>query len=509
MKPVPVIDPVEFTRMGWPDITLYREQKQIMYSVMENDETVVTAGHQLGKDFISGLIVLWWLCSRRPARVVTTSVKFDQLDHVLWGEIRNFINSCKINLPVDVNHMELRQVDNKGNLQPKCEVTAQVARQGESLAGYHLPRTGGIPRTLAVFDESSGIPDSTYKSCDTWAHRILIIGNPYSCKNFFYKGVKAGDLPDPGNPGRFYRKVMKIKAEDSPNVRYALAEIAAGKPVSNTELIPGVKSYRDYIKHRQTWDKIKQCVGLDAEFYDGEEQDMFPATWLNASESQAMLLPYPRKGEAMGVDTAEGGDSTCWTIIDRYGVIDLISEKTADTNVIPSKTLALMHQYGVPAGMVNFDRGGGGKQHADVLRAKGYPVKTTAFGSKSKEEISRRVKTIHERREMDELRYSYRNRRAQMYHELAIALDINRHAKPFAIPARFEAFRDQLKHFPLQYDGEGVIWLPPKNKPDPTSNKESLVDIIGHSPDEADSLVLAYHQLKWAGRGQAQVKVAF
>jgi hypothetical protein len=61
----------------------------------------------------------------------------------------------------------------------------------------------------------------------------------------------------------------------------------------------------------------------------------------------------------------------------------------------------------------------------------------------------------------------------------------------------------------LQYDGEGVIWLPPKNKPDPTSNKESLVDIIGHSPDEADSLVLAYHQLKWAGRGQAQVKVAF
>lgn len=491
-----VIDPVEFVSIGWPHITLYKEQKEIMYSVHDNDETVVTAGHQLGKDFIAALITLWFFCSRRPSRVVTTSVKHDQLNHVLWGEIRNFVDTCKINLPIDRNYMELRQVDNQGQLVPKCEVTAQVAKQGESLAGYHLPRTGGIARTLAVFDEASGIPDSTYKSVDTWAHKILIIGNPYPCKNFFFRAVKGGDLTSP--QGHYYRRVMKIRAQDSPNVKLAERQIELGRTPTNEEILPGVKSYPQYAKHRELWDKVKQTVGLDGEFYEGDELKMFPSSALDRSSTRAQQLEgVPRIVKAMGIDTAEGGDKTCWTGIDEWGVIFLESMLTPDTSIIPDKTIELIEEHDIPHNMVNFDAGGGGKQHADQCRRRGYNVKTTAFGSKAKAEIRRGVETLDSRKDRAESNYVYRNVRSQMFHELSLAVNpIDPEDYPFAIPDHMEEYREQLEPIPIMYDGEGIIWLPPKNKKDPNSNVQTLIELIGHSPDEADSLVLAYHALK-------------
>ena len=63
---------------------------------------------------------------------------------------------------------------------------------------------------------------------------------------------------------------------------------------------------------------------------------------------------------------------------------------------------------------------------------------------------------------------------------------------PFAIPEDLRELRRQLAPIPLMYDGEGRLLLPPKNKADKNSNVQTLYDIIGNSPDEADSLVLAY-----------------
>jgi hypothetical protein len=41
-------DPVWFIHCLWPEVRLYREQRQIIESVKENDETVVCAGNVLG-----------------------------------------------------------------------------------------------------------------------------------------------------------------------------------------------------------------------------------------------------------------------------------------------------------------------------------------------------------------------------------------------------------------------------------------------------------------------------
>ena len=62
----------------------------------------------------------------------------------------------------------------------------------------------------------------------------------------------------------------------------------------------------------------------------------------------------------------------------------------------------------------------------------------------------------------------------------------------YALPEHFTELRRQLAPIPLRYDSEGRLILPPKHKTDGSDSKiETMVDLIGCSPDEADALVLA------------------
>ena len=486
-----VIDPVKFVALCWPDITLYDKQREVLYSVRDNDETFVPAGNALGKDFVAGLCALWFFVSRRPARVITTSVKQDQLDDVLWAEIRRFIDTSEVSLPIQYNHLHIRQVRKDGSLEPRSSLLGQVTRQGESLLGRHLERgENGEPTTLAIFDEASGIDDMAYESSDTWAHRKLVIGNPYPCSNFFFKGVKEGDREAKTN-GHLYRHVIRIKAEDSPNVRLAQSEIAGGGFPTGEILVPGVIDYATYIKRREVWDEVRQCVGLDAEFYEGAEALLYPPDWLNRAETIGRELEgKPRIAKTIGIDPAQGGDSTVWAVVDHEGLIELVSRKTPDTSVITGDTLALMKQHDVEAGNVLFDAGGGGKEHADRLRRQGHPVRTVAFGETASPPLVKRMKTVNERVTEKEDRYIYKNRRAEMYGLLRAKLNpVNEPG--FGLPEKYPELRRQLSPIPLMYDGEGRLELPPKNKRDPRSRKVTMTDLIGCSPDEADALVLA------------------
>lgn len=197
------VDPLEFAKLLWPDVHFYSKQREILYSVRDNDVTIVPAGNQLGKDFIAAFTTLWFFLTRTPCRVVTTSVDSTQLESVLWGEIRRFIQTAKYPLnceqggPLLVNHLHLRQVINK-QICGLSYCIGRVAAKGEGMLGHHIADVGdGIPRTLFVIDEASGVEDIAFERAETWAKRILVIGNPYETKNFFYRGVKAGDLLAP------------------------------------------------------------------------------------------------------------------------------------------------------------------------------------------------------------------------------------------------------------------------------------------------------------------------
>ena len=508
-------DPLLFLRTCWPQFRLYDEQVRIVESVRDNVETYVPAGNMLGKDFVSGFIALWFFCSRSPARVLTSSVDYSQLKGVLWGEIRRFIDTSRITLGLAVNDLMIRQLRDDGLVDPRSELIGRVAKKGERMLGRHLERgPQNEPRTLAIIDEASGFEDMHYDSIVTWAHRVLIIGNPYPCDNFFKRGVKGGDVEDSTKAGAYFRKVIRIPASVSPNVRLAEIEQNEGRTPSGHEMVPGVMSWREYRYRRETWDKYKQTIGLDAQFYEGAEIKLYPPELLAEAIATHRRLGDRTRGLTMGVDTGEGGDSTVWTVCDERGVIEQVSTKTADTSVIPARTISLMAQYGVEASRVLFDSGGGGKEHVDVLRAKGYEVKAIAFGSSptSADEFALFKRMPEHRREIKEDREVYRNRRAEMYGEASRVLrgvhPSGIGAEGFGLPAEYSELHRQLAVMPKLYDEGGKLYLPPKHRPTASYTGSTLVQMLGCSPDEADSFVLAVFGLVWT-ETQAAVGAMF
>lgn len=192
--------PLKFANWLWPDVRFYKQQRLIIESVEHNDETFVAAGNMLGKDFVAAFISLWFFLSRHPCRVVTTSADNAQLEKVLWGEIRRFIQTARYPLdhlkggPLVINHQHIRKVV-AGQVCGLSYLIGRVAAKGEGMLGHHLPRgPEGAPRTLMVIDEASGVDDMTYERSDTWSHRKLVIGNPFPCQNFFFKSIKGGDI---------------------------------------------------------------------------------------------------------------------------------------------------------------------------------------------------------------------------------------------------------------------------------------------------------------------------
>ncbi len=308
---------------------------------------------------------------------------------------------------------------------------------------------------------------------------------------------------------RYYRKVIRIKAEDSPNVRLALAERAAGLTPSGKTLVPGVLSWELYCQRRATWPVDRQTVGLDAEFYEGPQVMMFPEEWLRAA-----LLPdrnavcQREDAECIGVDPAQGGDDTAMAAVNRYGVKEIVSRKTPNTTVIRHELAAFGARHDVPPDRWVVDAGGGGKQLADEIKAStGAKVRLVAFGEPIAQDIKRGLASVDSRVDVKADKYAYFNRRAELYWELRLMLDpgtetVNGLLKdrgPFAIPSTPEGleFVRQVSPVPVIWAEERVKMLPKNKPPRDADGKESTVlsweQLIGCSPDEADAVVLGLH----------------
>ena len=503
-------DPVKFAKLFWPHYTIYDKQREILYSLRDNYETIAVAGNKLGKDFITALGILWFFSSRRPARVTATSPNAPQLDKILWGEIRRHVESAVHPLPIEImGDMTMYQRDKFKKRVPLCEVEGKVTQKGEAVLGKHADRTAkGEPTTLFVVDEASGCDDTSYDMADTWAHRILIIGNPFPCVNFFFKGVEEGDkegLPETKHLYNMQRKVIKITAEDSPNVQLGRAEEAAGLPISHEIIIPGLLTYAELLQREEQWDEIKKTVSLKAEFYKGREVMMYPPDWLSvAFKNHRKIKAGSRVALGIGVDTAEGGDSTVWAASDELGLIRTMPMKTPDTSVIPNRTLVFMRMMGLDpdnkmdCGKVIFDTGGGGKQHADVLRAAGYPVRTVGFGEAATRanEPKPGTKTKDETKKEKDISYECRNKRAEIALRLRKRLDPSIKETQFAISPRENKLLEQLRPIPLTYDEEGRYKLPPKRKRSEKDTGPTLTQIIGYSPDEFDAVGLSVYAME-------------
>lgn len=188
-----LVDPMKLKKKLWPHVAddpnnpieFYDKQIEIVYSVFERSViTVVPAANLMGKDFVTGFIKLVFFLTRHPCKVVSTSSDESQLKGVLWGELKWWIQQSKVPLvwphgPLKVNDLEVSKYVH-GQIDPLSYIKGKVAKRGESMLGHHIKRTGDfIDRTLGIADECSGVDNDSIERMETWANRMLLIGNCY------------------------------------------------------------------------------------------------------------------------------------------------------------------------------------------------------------------------------------------------------------------------------------------------------------------------------------------
>ena len=255
---------------------------------------------------------------------------------------------------------------------------------------------------------------------------------------------------------------------------------------------------------------------------------MYPISWIQSAQRDYVLRKDElgqRRALAIGVDPAEGGDSTTFAAVDEFGLIDLVSMKTPDTSEVLTQILAFMRKVGMnpdnrrDCSYVCLDRGGGGKQHADYGRKQGHRFRTVAFGAGVTQEPKYGMTVVPDRKELVEARMAYKNRRAEMAGRLMKRLDPSEPSTflmpPESTGEQYERLYHQLSCIPKQYDNEGgKLVLPSKRKKSKDRKEDSLVDLIGYSPDEWDAVMLAVYsmevkpELMSAGSGRKRTATA-
>jgi hypothetical protein len=443
-----VIDSMQlFTCLGRnPD----QWQKDVLRSSAR--QLLLLCSRQAGKSTVAAALALGEVLGTKPALVLLLSPSQRQSAELFRKVMEVFQalgRPCKVTLE-SVLRLELANGSRILSL-PGDEAT---------IRGY-----SGV--SLLVVDEAARVPDELYYAVRPMlavsGGRMVALSTPFGKRGWFYQEWVSD---------RGWERV-KVTAAECPRIPPAF--------LADERKAMGSGWY----------DQEYGCI-----FTAGGENPLYPSAWLDRAAEIAASLPSRSKGLAMGVDPAEGGDKSAWVIVDKQGVVDLLSLQTPDTTKVVEMTRSLIRNYGIPHERVIFDRGGGGKQHADRLWELGYKVRTVGFGESVVPDPRKQrcLAPWEERLGQREDRYAYRNRRSEMYwllRELLQPVD----GKPgFGIPAEYRNLRAELAPIPLTYDGEGRFDLLPKHKGSKAaadSKIQTLTEIIGHSPDEADALCLA------------------
>jgi hypothetical protein len=308
---------------------------------------------------------------------------------------------------------------------------------------------------------------------------------------------------------KYLRRCIKIAAKDSPNVALALWQQEQGYLVTGQTVVPGVLGWDVYQSRLKKWtdegNEQRICESLEGDWYEGQSLKLVPSQWLDLAHAYQTKRPAGTFTRYMGCDPGEGGDDTAVCVGDRHGILDMVSMKTPDTNKVIGLLMEMQHKWKVDWDNICIDEGsgGGGRVHIDRFWANGKKVRGVGFGAAPQLELRRGMTYFSEKRDQRADKYAFVKCRDEMAFDVRCILerdvdgnyvDKNSQAKVdgFAIPKNksTEELCRQLALIPYGTDGEGRMKLPPKRDPKDPKNPETLVYIVGHSPDQFDAFCL-------------------
>lgn len=434
-------NPAEWVKVKF-DEHLWSKQRQIIESVRDNRRTAVHSCHASGKSYLTARIALWWLFTHAPgeAFVVTSASSFKQVRAILWRELGRA--HAKGKLPGRTNQTELWIPTAHG----KDELVAAGWKPDDddptAFQGIHSRHV------LVLFDESCGIGKLLWDAADTLisneGSRIVVVGNPDDPVTEFYEVCK---------PGSGWN-VIGISAFDTPNF--------TGEPVS--DLVKASLVSETWVREKKRkWGEsnplyISKVLG---EFPEIGEDGLIPLKWIRQAQDRDLPMDLPIE---LGVDVGGGGDKNIFCLR-RGGHARIIRRDTQpDTMVTTGNVVRAIREH--RPSRVKVDYIGIGRGAVDRLNEMGHNVEGVNVGEQAIDKDS------------------YINLRAEGYWHLREIFQ----SGEIDIDSEDEDLAAQLAELQYKPTSGGKIQI---------ESKLEMKRRLGHSPDDADALMLAFFEKKY------------
>jgi len=161
-------------------------QREVMSAVAKGQRRCsIRSGHGVGKSSCASWLMIWFLLTRYPVKVVVTAPTASQLFDALFAECKRWIKE----LPTPIKSLLEMKSDRieLGSSPTEAFISARTSRSEspESLAGVHADHV------LLVVDEASGVPESVfeaaYGSMSGKDATTILLGNPTRSSGYFYE----------------------------------------------------------------------------------------------------------------------------------------------------------------------------------------------------------------------------------------------------------------------------------------------------------------------------------
>jgi hypothetical protein len=269
-------------------------QQRVLLAVQESahdgGRVAVKAGRKVGKDFLAACAALWFYCSFADAQVWLSAPKEDQINDILWRELKLARDRAEGVLD-GTWHLEADRglVSADGTRLIK----GRVARTRESAQGYS-------GRQFLIIDEASGVPQDVFDAFE--GNRaggdvpMLLISNPTKTE---------GELYDAFHAKKHIYKTFTISSRESPN--YVARKIV----VPHMATYAWVQQMESVYGKEHAWIK----VNIDGEFAEGESGKIIKLETIIAAQQRYTEKVDESGPLVIGLDVAgagSGGDQTVY-----------------------------------------------------------------------------------------------------------------------------------------------------------------------------------------------------
>lgn len=432
-------DPVLFAEDVFK-VTLDDWQKDGLMSICNNQRTAFKASKGVGKTTLLSIAAWWFLTTRSEAKVIATSISYDNLKDGLWSEMSKWQARSDL-LSKMFTWTQTRIYSNE---KPETwfmsartwSKSASADQQSNTLAGLHADNI------MFILDESGGIPSAVMAAAEA------------ALANDMHEGTDA-KIIQAGNPTHLSGPLYEASTRD--RKMWSVIEISSDPDSPKRSSRVSIEWSRQQIE-KYGRDNPWVLVNVFGEFPPSSSNVLLGYEEVRAAMDRKVDEDsYANSQKRLGVDVARfGSDSS--VIFPRQGLMAFqpVVMRGARTNEITSRILQAKSKWQSEVEYID-GTGGFGSGVVDSLIQRGHTPQEIHFSSKP-----------------DDPRYF--NKRAEMWFRMAEWIK-----RGGCLPYN-EQLLAELTAPDYYFKGSKLI----------LEDKDLIKEKIGSSPDLADALALTF-----------------